>query len=1150
DYVMSLYSSRHSHASSSSSHSSFHRLFKFTKSFEKGAFSVIYAMTKGNTFPKILTIISTIIEFIQLASFGFKPSFPWGGQAGYWIPRIVSPFSHPSNLFNYYGYQVLYLIVVSFMLLGFLNMIYVGYKFYQGKIANIYTIRTLRWFVSFTVNVLYIPILSLFLISVNCEHVPSLGYSVLAKYVSTGELIQCFGGTNLPYAIVSIVLIVIFSLISFLSQLTYYEYDTTCKTRFAKPHARFDMSILLVKTILSLFFTLLSEYRWVLCITYFLGMTWLVFGSTFMLPLNNQRLNQVRDIDRANLFYQCGLQYFPRSTLVWMAYTNYLISIRKDRHIGYASLEKLRSLSPRMIDIRFFLYQRDREREQMMDSELRGPHAGKIEDFVSYMEFKKLYSGARRYHSQCLTYIGRFWKILSYETIDLSRLSALSGRIASRESLATEQYERLLSLNPSSVRVLRDYSQFIEDVVKDRYLAAKLAKKADRIEESMSKSLSLEHEGGASSNNIHAQLDEHKDKGGFSSGDDTSESSGSSGRKSSRRYQEYQQSNSITKLSWLMFFTSLLSLAFLIACLVVMRNQTYDQKMYAFARMNNLDGFEQMRNSTKGYVNSLENIHRAIYWGETQPYSFVGPIFSDLLKQKGYHVYDISSRVFDYKEFNKTRPVDTSSKELNTLYNTPSFTLNFYVTINSSNIPMKYNGWKAGNQFVGSGLEVLESEMPDWIVPGFQNSTHYQFVVSNGPQLMTQAYFDIQLAYITKNQNEALNNVFLILILWGSIFVLFVLVAALLLRTVVVRITRETLRTMMLFTLAPRSLVQMMCQREYKLSNLESSSDRDLDFYNENEEEEEEEPVADEEVDRPADGEKEHQQLRQRNVKEKQVDEEKQSLLQQNNEDESTALEKRNVNKKSLRSVHMKLHYSYIFALTILFAIITMSLFVSFSETLKDIGAGNELTDSAQRSGSADISIFYAFTYATSKNPLHAQYLINATNTMQRLHQSLQTMPQTRTLMEGGYGCYMIDQSRCRTPEDPYYFDVSLGLDWTINQFVQNAMEIAHVTNVSNLSPMMEPLQWISQVGSNEVFDGMKIATYLFYNHWQTIQDASVRNLTIGYAVGLVAIVLVYFLLFRPFISRLRVQHTHTLALLRLAPKEIQMIDLDDKVIY
>lgn len=102
----------------------------------------------------------------------------------------------------------------------------------HGKIANIWVIRTFRWFVSFSVAVLFIPITSLLLIGLDCDY----SESTFRSFES--ENIECFKGENLPISVVSILLIAAFSLVGFTSSATYYEYDTNIKSRFAKPHAR------------------------------------------------------------------------------------------------------------------------------------------------------------------------------------------------------------------------------------------------------------------------------------------------------------------------------------------------------------------------------------------------------------------------------------------------------------------------------------------------------------------------------------------------------------------------------------------------------------------------------------------------------------------------------------------------------------------------------------------------------------------------------------------------------------------------------------------------------------------------------------------------------------------------------------------------
>eukprot|EP01133_Synstelium_polycarpum_P002896 gene2896-3326_t len=1304
--------SRSSKRSNGTHSSSLSDLFKFTRTLESGAFSVLYAMTKGNTFPKLATILSIMIEYIIFVSFGFKLAFVWGGDTGYWLKTILSPFSHPSNLFHYYGFTVLFWVVISLMCLGFLNMIYVGYRFHQGRIASILYIRTLRWFVSTSVNLLYIPILSLFLISLNCSR-DDKGDLVVTRFMRFDEDIACWNIQNAPIAVVSILFIVIFSIISFVSNLTYYEYDTNNRTRYAKPHARFDVSIMIVKTIFTFTFEFARESPYALSIVYIIGISWLVFGTIYFLPYNNQRINQIKaglytsilwialmslittivnnqhsaatsyvvivgfipaflpgffgsrfyyrflghqldtflsinsarvgrsrtksdalktssdnngavvspaarvtwaetqlgskgeltfpflerfftmpttveimarrllsdsntpeSIERANALFHCGLQYYPRSPLLWMAYTNFLMSVRKDRHVGYAALEKLRGLAP-ALDVRFFIYQRDREREQMMDSDLRGPDAGKIHDFIAYMEFKKLYTGARRSHVACLEYIRRFWRHLVHDTVDLNRLSSLSSKIASAERKASEQYERLVSLNPSSVRVLRDYSHFLEEVVRDSDMAFRLAKRADKIEERMSKSLSSEMhlEGSRPINSDDKDGVELGKMGSDSkSRDDTSEHSKSSSGRTSNRYERFQQSNSIRKLSWLTFITSLILIAFLITGLVYMRDQAMAQKFsfqgvvslgeasaesvdiatnlerlrgMVFRRQYLTPNFEILVNDTHRRLNVLSNIHRAIYWGEDEPQSFVGDTFAELKRQAGIKLYDIGDEVFTYGEFNKTRAVDWTMPLLYDLYDMPSVELTTLIAPFHGNSPysndtgngtspfttMKYNMWKAANLYIQSARAVLSYQETQYY--DTDSDPIYQFAVINGPRNISSGFLDIQVAYIETVKGWADYIVNVAAGLWAGVFLIFVLLAVFLFRPVVSTISRETIRTLILFSMAPRDLVLSLSSKKYKLNvALESSSDRDL--YDEDEVE--------------------------GNANDVGTDDDKAPLIQ---ESATTAPEpctsawtinvddvghRRHINKRSLRSVLRRLHLSYILALFVLWAIFTMSVGVSIVEVYNDYDSGPDLAKSAQRYAEAHSINFYVYQLINNHLPESTVEIQTYVDIMQDTHQSITYIPETRKLMMDDAGCLMIDQSLCRLPNDTYYQDSMMGLDWVIDKYIKTVISIAYAS-VEDQSYDDPEVEWFMSMADYELHDGNARATFEFFELWQSNQSYSINIIIVAYAVGLVAVCIAYFALFRSFITRLRIQHTHTLAMLRLAPKEIQMMEISDKII-
>ncbi|EGG16512.1 hypothetical protein DFA_09050 [Cavenderia fasciculata] len=1377
-------SSRRSSKSKTSTDSSgsLNRLLNFSKSVEKGIHGVLYAMTKNNTFPKALTIIAVIIEFIQLISFGFKKVFPWGGDLGYYLKRIVSPISHPADVLAYQGFTVLFWVAIAFMVLGFVNIWYVAYTFYQGKIANIWIIRTLRWFVSFTVAVLYIPLISLFLIGLNCAYDSENGGYYLTRFSSQDVL--CYGPENIPITIFSICFIILFTIVAVCSSLTYYEFDTSVRDRFAKPHARFDLTILLAKTVFAFFFELLRDYPWLLAIVFFLGLIWLSFGSIVFLPYNNQRLNQIKSglytvifwvsfctiltmiindlenaatsylvvsglvpsfflgfflnkffyrflhkqlkhltnvspqtsvqtmevinnlnkasqddttgkgvtfeepvtlgskrqikfpfferwyampffieimtrrvlrgnrdqaaIDRANLLFQCGLQYYPNSSLLWMAYANYLFTVRQDRHVGYASLEKLRRMNP-PFDIRFFIFQRDKEREQMMDSDLRGP-SGKIQDFVTYMEFKKLYLGARRSHQSCLSYINRFWRHLLHETIDLNQLSTLSGKIATTETKATEQYERLLGLNPNSVRVIRDYAQFVEEVVRDRDFAFKLRKKADTIEDNMSKSLSIEHirqndnnsipsdedrdmiegSGGIQMERIGVTIDGHHGPIGKAvahtessqdrskSGDGSSETSSSYHSRSN--YAAYQQSNSISRLSWLMIFTTLATVVFAIVVLVVLRNQMIAQRnafqgvlslgslgnecvqlsdnfilMNQYAIANETDLYAALQSENERRLNIMENIHHAIYYGEKSPQAYVNDAMATLKHEAGIGgVYDIGTVVFEYSQFNKTNPANSAL--LRSVYNKPIIQMQMLIETKLDEHEIHYasqpfNVWKAGNMYVDSSRVINQLTIDEFALAF--NNTEFKFVTKN-TQTLSDSFLLVQQAYIGTILLSANDNASNILYIWIAIFGLLFILAVTLFRPIVSRISREKIRTLVLFSLAPHDLVIKMATKKVKLSNLESGSDRDIQFdtsddeaFNNNNKKNESEKMklglststglvlsetkgtegAEEENDnRPLLLENNNSSPRSDNngggVVGLAVVENAGNTSGSNNGDTAgngdqkkkriggwDGKSKRNINKRSLRVVLRRLHFSYSFALFLLFGILTMGLFVSFVQIFVDMQAGFDLALCSHRSTDARLLHFYV---SKLLSPLEFQdttqaEIHNMTIDFQLNHQSLIDIPQTEDIMDGTYGCYRINQSECRQPGDPYYKDVSYGLDWTIEQMIQHSLNLAYEER-AEVTPTSPDLVWMETLYP-DLTDGLDRAAFRFFQYWQDIQTKALNIITAIMSVSTVLLVLIYVILFRPFINRLRVQHIHTLAMLRLAPEDIQFMEVSDKII-
>ncbi|EAL63043.1 hypothetical protein DDB_G0288843 [Dictyostelium discoideum AX4] len=257
---------------------------------------------------------------------------------------------------------------------------------------------------------------------------------------------------------------------------------------------------------------------------------------------------------------------------------------------------------------------------------------------------------------------------------------------------------------------------------------------------------------------------------------------------------------------------------------------------------------------------------------------------------------------------------------------------------------------------------------------------------------------------------------------------------------------------------------------------------------------------------------------------------------------------KRNLNKKSLKSVLIRLHLSYSFAIILLFGFISMGLWISFSVVYENSQSGIILGTSCGRSLNGRDINFYASELLNFDNDFQFnQSIINAIEQLQLNHQSLPYLEEVRPLMEGTYGCWELDQSKCLKEDSIYYNDVNLGLDWIVESFFRKILNLIN-TDQSLLSTS-EDYQWLKAIGSELFLIGLDTVTFKYFLHYQRLQEWATMVLTSILAVNCVILLIIYMALFRPFMNHLRIQHIHTLALLRLAPDDIRYMEISDKAI-
>ncbi|EAL66111.1 hypothetical protein DDB_G0282503 [Dictyostelium discoideum AX4] len=177
--------------------------------------------------------------------------------------------------------------------------------------------------------------------------------------------------------------------------------------------------------------------------------------------------------------------------------------------------------------------------------------------------------------------------------------------------------------------------------------------------------------------------------------------------------------------------------------------------------------------------------------------------------------------------------------------------------------------------------------------------------------------------------------------------------------------------------------------------------------------------------------------------------------------------------------------------------------------------------------------------------------MIDTVERFQTNHQTIPYFEDVRPLTEGSFskdGCWMLSKSQCLTvDQQPYYNDVGLGLDWIVDLYTKTTLKMIY-TNPIERSKTSEEYLWLQTVSPTIMTFGLDIATF-YFSYYLANQEWSTLVLTSILSVSCVLLLLIYVALFRPYLKFLRVQHIHTLALLRLAPDDIRYMEISDKII-
>ncbi|GFR48517.1 hypothetical protein Agub_g10412 [Astrephomene gubernaculifera] len=181
----------------------------------------------------------------------------------------------------------------------------------------------------------------------------------------------------------------------------------------------------------------------------------------------------------AETVLKVGQAHFHDDVFLTITYSNFLIEVQNNYQSGVTQLQQAKKLEPSISD-RFAIFVREQEHKQKAQSQSSGESAV---DLVSYVEFQRNYRLLLRAHKSALYATRHFWKQLLHHDVSFNALARAFRQIEVSKTKADRTYKMVLDRYPSSVKLLRSYGRFLEEVKNDPWTAAKYYSEADKVEE-------------------------------------------------------------------------------------------------------------------------------------------------------------------------------------------------------------------------------------------------------------------------------------------------------------------------------------------------------------------------------------------------------------------------------------------------------------------------------------------------------------------------------------------------------------------------------------------------------------------------------------------------------------------------------------------
>ncbi|KAJ3099758.1 hypothetical protein HDU97_002784 [Phlyctochytrium planicorne] len=492
------------------------RLWKGIAVLKKGFFaSLVALLVEGHN--SILQWALIFIEFCQNLAFCFI-DIDWGQYGDVLgfileftqVEQAVVEYTTPTAIFVLATISLVMIAIMIFL------AVYVVRSFVNSDFnSGVWPLRLLRTLVSMLASIFFLPIV----------------YTLFGIFTCKPELGECIKNpVHVTLRILTAILLPLFLMFTLLMSMTYFHPNPKSTSIGARPTARLELVELSSKAILAAVFVFgksqpivraIITFLTAVCVSVFmvLFIPHFDYATSFELACKNFKVEdtnfntwEIEEQDKkgqekrfwhpsqveiatrflihnatpealevADQMFLFGIQKFPESADLMVSYSIFYLVYKKDESMAANYLKKASASKP-FIDTEFTVYQQ----EQELRNGARTVGNKKL-DAVDRVEFKQLIKKATTHHKEAKASIANFWQTIMMadegEQVDIGTLINLVSQMEWSDKKAINGYRQLLNRFPLSVRVLRNYAVFLEEIHNNRDESKRIQKQIKAIQD-------------------------------------------------------------------------------------------------------------------------------------------------------------------------------------------------------------------------------------------------------------------------------------------------------------------------------------------------------------------------------------------------------------------------------------------------------------------------------------------------------------------------------------------------------------------------------------------------------------------------------------------------------------------------------------------